>query len=188
VSRVVASEPAVIPAADPADPAAAAHAASRHADEAAALEAEAAGADPGNTASGLLIEAANQWWLAGDRQKCCDLLAAVIEQGGEAGCFARAELLSVLLHEDDRAGAEAELAALADDPALTEGPCQLVGELLSDHGALNAALEWYDRVVGFWTDERRLAAVAPTTGRHTVDQMITQQRGRVRKRLGLPAE
>ena len=156
-----------------------------HADEAAALEAEAAQCGPGNTASGLLIEAANQWWLAGDRAKCGSLLATVIGEGGEAGCFARAELLNVLLHEGDRAGAEAELAALAADPALTEGPCQLVGELLSDHGALNAALEWYDRVIEFWTDERRAAAAVPASGRRTADQMLAQQRQRVRKRLGL---
>jgi hypothetical protein len=126
-----------------------------------------------------LIEAANECWLAGDREKCLSLLGTVIDQGGEAGCFARAELLGVLLHEGDRAAAEAELAALAADPDLTEVPCQLVGELLSDHGALRAALEWYDRVLGFWTDERRAAA---TTG---VDQMLIQQRQRIRKRLGL---
>jgi hypothetical protein len=156
-----------------------------HADEATALEAEAARCVPGNTASGLLIEAANQWWLAGDRTKCGNLLTTVIGQGGEAGCFARAEMLNVLLHEGDRAGAESELESLAADPALTEGPCQLVGELLSDHGALTAALEWYDRVIEFWTDERREAAAVPASGRRTADQMLSQQRQRVRKRLGL---
>src|SRR6185312_14756032 len=104
-----------------------------HAEEASALEAEAAGSTPGSTASGLLIEAANQWWLAGERKKCRSLLETVIDDGGETACFARAELLAVLLQEGDRDGAEAELARLADDPALTEGPCQLVGELLTDH-------------------------------------------------------
>jgi hypothetical protein len=131
-----------------------------------------------------LIEAANECWLAGEREKCLSLLATVIERGGEAGCFARAELLGVLLHDGDQAAAEAELATLAADPALTEGPCQLVGELLSDHGALTAALEWYDRVLGFWTDERRTAAADPA-GRRTADQMLVQQRLRIRKRLGL---
>jgi hypothetical protein len=127
-----------------------------------------------------LIEAANDSWLAGDRATCLSLLATVIEQGGEAGCVARAERFGVLLHDGDRTGAEAELATLAADPALTEGPCQLVGELLSDHGALAAALDWYDRVLGFWTEERRAAA---TTG---VDRMLVLQRQRIRKRLGLP--
>lgn len=159
-------------------------AAIQHAEEASALEAEAAGATPGTTAGGLLIEAANQWWLAGDRKKCRSLLETVIENGGEAGCFARAELLGVLLQEADRDGAEAVLVRLADDPALTEGPCQLVGELLTDHGALAAALEWYDRVLGFWTDERRTAAAA-TEGRRSTDRMLWQQRQRVRKRQGL---
>jgi hypothetical protein len=158
-----------------------------HSDEAAALEAQAAAA--GGEAGGLLIEAANQWWLAGERDRCLTLLATVIETGGEAGCFARAELLGVLLNDGDRAAAETELAALAADPALSEEPCQLVGELLSDHGALTAALEWYDRVLGFWTAERHAAAVpaalAPASGRRTVDQMLVQQRQRVRKRLGL---
>ena len=153
-----------------------------HAREAAALETEAGAGGP--EAGGLLIEAANQWWLAGDRQKCRSLLETVIESGGEAGCFARAELLGVLLQEADRDGAQAELVRLADDPALTEGPCQLVGELLTDHGALAAALEWYDRVLGFWTDERRAAAAA-TDGRRSTDRMLWQQRQRVRKRQGL---
>jgi hypothetical protein len=157
--------------------------AASHASEAAALEAEAA-AGPAEAAGGLLIEAANQWSLAGDPQRCRHLLATVIEQGGEAGCFARAEVLGMLLTGGDRPGAEAELAALAADPALTEGPCELVGELLSDHGALAAALEWYDRVLGFWTVERRAAATAEA-GRRSVDRMLVQQRQRVRKRLGL---
>jgi hypothetical protein len=157
-----------------------------HAREAAALEEEAATGGPDS--GGLLIEAANQWWLAGERGRCLSLLSTVIGTGGEAGCFARAELLSVLLQDGDRAAAEAELAALAADPALTEGPCELVGELLSDHGALTPALEWYDRVLGFWTDERRTAAAAEATGRRNVDRMLVQQRQRVRKRLGLPPD
>lgn len=159
-------------------------AATQHAEEASALEARAADATPGTTAGGLLIEAANQWWLAGERKKCRSLLRTVIDGGGEAGCFARAELLAVLLHEADREGAEAELVRLAEDPHLTEGPCQLVGELLTDHGALAAALEWYDRVLGFWTDERRRAAAA-TDGRRSTDRMLWQQRQRVRKSQGL---
>lgn len=162
-------------------------AAIQHAEEASALESEAAGATPGNTASGLLIEAANQWWLAGDRKKCRSLLQTVIADGGESACFARAELLGVLLEEGDRDAAEAELALLADDPALTEGPCQLVGELLTDHGALVAALEWYDRVLAFWTDDRKAAATAPE-GRRSTDRMLVQQRQRVRKRLSLAAD
>jgi hypothetical protein len=161
-------------------------AAIQHAEEAAGLEAEAAGATPGSKASGLLIEAANQWWLAGDPTKCRALLKTVISTGGEPACFARAELLGVLLEEGDRDGAEAELATLADDPDLTEGPCQLVGELLTDHGALTAALEWYDRVLAFWPDDRSEAAKAD--GRRTADRMLWQQRQRVRKRLSLPAD
>jgi hypothetical protein len=162
-------------------------AATQHAEEASALEAEAAGSTPGSTTSGLLIEAANQWWLAGERKKCRSLLDTVIGSGGETACYARAELLGLLLEEGDRDGAEAELARLADDPALTEGPCQLVGELLTDHGALVAALEWYDRVLGFWTEERHRAAADPD-GRRSTDRMLVQQRQRVRKRLNLSSD
>jgi hypothetical protein len=136
----------------------------------------------------LLIEAANQYWLAGERDKCLHLLAAVIEDGGEAGCFARAERIGVLLNTGEHADAEAELAALAADPALAEAPCELVAELLADQGALTEALQWYDRVLGFWTDERLARAAAPASGRRTSDQMLVQQRLRVRKRMGLPAE
>lgn len=131
---------------------------------------------------GILIEAANQWWLAGDREKCRSLLETVIERGGETGCYARAELLGVLLQDGDRDGAEAELARLAKDPELTEGPCQLVGELLTDQGALAAALEWYDRTLAFWSEDRRKAA-ADAEGRRSADKMLWQQRQRVQKRL-----
>jgi hypothetical protein len=136
-------------------------------------------------AAELLIEAASRWRLAGDLDRCRDLLTKVITAGGSTACYARAELVNALLHGDDAEAATAELAALANDPALTEGPCQLVAELLTDHGALPAALEWYDRAVRFWRHERRAAATEAPTGRPTADQLLLQQRQRVRKRLGL---
>jgi hypothetical protein len=161
-----------------------------HAEEAAALEAEAArvDADRGDDAGALLVEAANQWRLAGDLARCRALIASVIERGGEAGCFARAELAVILLDTGDGDSAYAELAALAADPSLTEGPCQIVAETLADHGALEPALEWYDRVVAGWSEERRAAATAEHPGRRSMDRVLVDQRQRIRKRLGFPPE
>jgi hypothetical protein len=158
-----------------------------HAWEAAALEAEAvsAGADL-DGASGLLIEAANQWRLAGDHDRCRALLDTVIARGGAAGCYARAELIGILIEGAGDAGAvAAQLAALAGDRALTEGPCQMLGEVLADHGMLVAALEWYERAVGYWSDARRAAAVSGAqAGRRGMDELLVQQRERIRRRLG----
>jgi hypothetical protein len=146
-----------------------------HAREAETLQAEAARADTAE-AGALLVEAANQWRLAGDATRCRTLLAGVIAQGGEAGCFARAELVGLLLETGPRDAVAPELAALAADPALSDGPCQLVAELLTDHGSLADALEWYDRAVAHW-DGPRVAAGA--------DRVLLEQRRRIRKRLGL---
>jgi hypothetical protein len=159
-----------------------------HAEQAAALEAEAGrlAAGGGSDAGALLVEAANQWRLAGDMDRCRSLIATVIEQGGEAGCYARAELTGILLDAGDTDAAHAELAVLAADPALTEGPCQIVGELLADQGALPQALEWYDRAVERWSDERRATALATPTGRRSMDRLLIEQRDRIRRRLTRP--
>lgn len=152
-----------------------------HAREAEALQAEAARVDA-REAGALLVEAANQWRLAGDPERCRTLLTDVIGRGGEAACFARAELVGLLLETGQPDAVAPQLAALATERALTDGPCQLVAELLADHGALPAALEWYDRAVAHW-DERRLAAA-----RGGGDRLLLEQRRRVRKRLGLPPD
>jgi hypothetical protein len=138
---------------------------SRYAVEAAALEAEAA--EGGTDTAHLLVEAAHQWRLAGDAARAHDLLDSVIAGGGEIGCFARAELAGMLLASGDADAAFAELATLATDPACGEGPSRVVAELLTDHGALSAAVVWYDRA-------------APAA-----DPFVLIHRSRVRKRLGL---
>jgi hypothetical protein len=161
-----------------------------HADEAVALESEASrvAAGGGSDAGALLVEAANQWRLAGDMDRCRALIAAVIEQGGEAGCYARAELTGILLDGGDTEAAHAELAKLAADPTLTEGPCQLVGELLADQGAPALALEWYDRAISRWSADRLATAIAAATGRRSMDRLLIEQRDRIRRGLGLPPE
>jgi len=138
---------------------------SRYAVEAAALEAEAAESGP-DTAH-LLVEAAHQWRLAGDAERAQGLLDGVIAGGGEIGCFARAELAGMLLAAGAHEAAFAELATLAADPDCGDGPSRVVAELLTDHGALSAAVVWYDRA-------------APAA-----DPFVLIHRRRVRKRLGL---
>ncbi|GIJ48457.1 hypothetical protein Val02_53430 [Virgisporangium aliadipatigenens] len=138
---------------------------SRYAVEAAELEA--AAASSGSDAPQLLVEAAHQWRLAGDSERSQGLLGTVIAGGGEMGCYARAELAGLLFDAGARDAAFAELALLADDPQCGDGPSRVVAELLTDQGALTAAVPWYDRVV--------------TTG----DPILEVNRSRVRKRLGL---
>lgn len=160
---------------------------SDHAHQATSLEAEArdlAGSGKGFHTGALLIEAANQWRLAGDTQHCRDLLSEIIDGGGDMACYARAELAGLMLDDGAIDAARAELSALAEDPDLTDLSCQLVAELLTDHGVLDAALEWYDRAVARWDDTRR-ATAGRAEGRISADRMTLQQRRRVRKRLGL---
>jgi hypothetical protein len=155
--------------------------------EAVALESAARQAGtPGRPDGPLLIEAANQWRLAGDTERCRTLLHTVISYGGEAACFARAELVASLL-DDTTPGAvdaaRAELDRLAADPSITEDACQLVAELLTDHGSLRRALDWYERAIARWSPDRR-AAARDQHGRPSPDQLLMQQRNRIRRRLG----
>jgi hypothetical protein len=154
----------------------------KHAGEAVELE-RAAHRTGGHPDGPLLIEAANQWHLAGNLDRCRALLAVVIDQGGTPGCYARAELIAILLELGAFRSARAELARLAADPALDDGACQLVAELLTDHGSLDRALDWYDRAIARWDDHRRAAATGQPGRRPTEDQLLVQQRNRIDRRL-----
>ncbi|MFC5993472.1 SEC-C metal-binding domain-containing protein [Pseudonocardia hispaniensis] len=135
----------------------------------------------------LLLEAAQAWVRAGDRERATRLLGDLIDAGGADGCYARVEMAE-LLWEDDR-GAEAEnhLAALARDPALHDGHCQLAAELLAERRDLKGALRWYDRLVARLPSDE-IEAVRGPDGWAAFASIPLRGRREVRRELGLASD
>jgi tetratricopeptide (TPR) repeat protein len=135
--------------------------------------------------SEILLEAADAWRAAGEYDRAVELLAEVIETGGEDGCLARFQLAEVHFERgaDDEAGAE--LAALAREPALNDGQCQLVAELLDERGDLAGAARWYDRAVARLDSDTIEGLQQPHDVVSTMAGIMLRHRRNVRERLGL---
>jgi len=130
-----------------------------------------------------LLDAAAAWKSAGDTERAARLLTEVIGGGGVDACWARAELAQLHLDAGDDAAAALQLSSLASDPALDEGPCQIVAEWFAGRGDHAQALRWYDRAVS------RLAAeeLRPNADQLSSPLVTILLRGRreTRRQLGL---
>jgi len=133
----------------------------------------------------ILLEAADAWHRAGRTDRAHAILADLVAQGGEYGCHARVQLADQHLQAGEAALADVELAALAKDPALGEGHCELVAELLAAHGDLDQAARWYDRAAVRLTDDQ-LDALRRRDGWLAIAATIMlRNRQHVRQQLGL---
>ncbi|GEL17078.1 hypothetical protein [Pseudonocardia asaccharolytica] len=132
----------------------------------------------------IQLEAAQAWIRAGNLERATRLLGDLIGAGGEDGCYARVEMVELLLKDDRDAEAEGQLAALARDPALHDGHCQLVAELLAERRDLNGALKWYDRLVARLSSEE-IEAVRGPEGWLAFASIPLRGRREVRRELGL---
>lgn len=135
--------------------------------------------------SEILLEAADAWRRAGGYSRATELLAEIIGTGGEDGCFARYQLAEIHFERGADEEAEAELAALARDPALTDGHCELVGELLEERGDLPGAARWYDRGVARLDAEALDGLRDPDGWADMATGMLVRNRRHVREQLGL---
>lgn len=132
----------------------------------------------------ILLEAADAWQRAGERERAGELLNQLVAQGGEYGCDARVQLADLHLRAGDTEPAKAQLAALAKDPALGERQCELAAELLAEHGDLVQAGRWYDRAAARLSDEQ-LDALRRRDKWLTIGTTIMLRgRQRVRQQLG----
>ena len=131
----------------------------------------------------ILLEAAEAWQRARpDRARA--ILAELIERGGEYACDARIQLADLHMEAGDTDLAQAELAILAKDPALTERHCEIAAELLAAHGDLTEAARWYDRAAAHLTDDQ-LNALRHRDGWLSIGTTITlRNRQRIRRQLG----
>jgi tetratricopeptide (TPR) repeat protein len=154
-------------------------------DEATALEAEAE--EYPDERGEILVEAAAAWRRAGQVDRARDLLEHLIADGGEDGCFARFTLAEGYFEDGAVDEAYTELARLAREAALTEGPCTFVAELLAARGDLEGALRWYDRAVAR-LDADDLQALRRSNSFMHVSSVMIRGRREVRRQLGLPVD
>lgn len=136
----------------------------------------------------ILLEAAVAWRGAGDRDRATRLLTEIVAEGGEDGLYARCELVADCYERGDVAGAEQGLAQLAREPALHDGHCQLVAELLAERGDLHGAAAWYDRAVARLAPETVAALRGPDGWMQLAAAIMLRGRRGVRRRLGRPAD
>jgi tetratricopeptide (TPR) repeat protein len=151
-------------------------------DEAAALEAEAE--EYPDERGEILLEAAVAWRAAGRPERARELLGQLVAGGGEDGCFARTELADGYFSDGADEAAYAELALLSREPALHDGHCELVADLLAERGDLPDALKWYDRAVARLTPET-LDGLSDSDSWLQPSSIMLRNRRDVRRRLGL---
>lgn len=132
----------------------------------------------------ILLEAAEARRRAGNYDRAAELLHEVIGAGGEDGLFARCQLVELRFAEGADEAAYAELDRLAHEPELTDGPCQIVAELLAERGDLRAAAAWYDRAVARLSDEQIKALHGPDPWLR-MEAIMLRGRRDVRHKLGL---
>jgi tetratricopeptide (TPR) repeat protein len=153
--------------------------------EAAALEAEAD--EYPDDRGEILLEAARAWRRAGAKARADELMTEIIAAGGEDGCYARFERAEACFEDGNGDEAHAELDRLARDPALHDGHCTIVAELLAEREDLEGALRWYDRAVARLTSEQ-IDALRKPDGWAQMSSVMIRCRHDVRRRLGLPAD
>jgi tetratricopeptide (TPR) repeat protein len=133
----------------------------------------------------ILLEAADAWRMAGEYDRALPLLAELIKMGGEDGCHARFQLAEIHFERGSDDLASAELARLARDPALNDGHCTFVAELLDERGDLAGAAKWYDRAVARLDNETIEGLREPDGWVSMMTGILLGNRRKVRERLGL---
>jgi tetratricopeptide (TPR) repeat protein len=136
----------------------------------------------------ILLEAADAWDRAGNRARALKILTGLVGAGGDDGLYARTHLAEIHFKAGADDEAYAQLAALAKQPGLTEGHCELSAELLAERGDLEEAARWYDRAAARLTSEQ-LGALQYQDGWLSLAStiMLRGRRG-VRERLGLASD
>ncbi|GAA2896682.1 hypothetical protein GCM10010472_63990 [Pseudonocardia halophobica] len=152
-------------------------------EEAEALEAQVA--EYPDERAEILREAAYAWRDAGEGARAERMLRELVAEEGEDGCWARTDLIEVLLADGRQKEARAELDALARHPDLDGGHCGMVAELLAGRGALSEALGWYDRFVTRLSPDA-LDALRGPEGWMELAAPTLRGRRLVREELGLP--
>ncbi len=135
----------------------------------------------------ILLEAVSAWRRGGRPDRAYELIEQLVADGGPDGCFARAQRIDYLYADGRDEDAATELAALARDPALGDGPCQMVAELFAEREELEQAAAWYDRSVAR-LDDAAIEALRGAGAAFSYASIVVRGRRDVREALGLPPD
>lgn len=132
----------------------------------------------------ILVEAAEQWRLAGEHDRAIALLDRAVDMGGEEGNMAQVVLADVLfgLGRDDEA--RAQLDSLRQSRPASPAPYHLAAELLEAFDDLEQALTWFNMAVSRLTEEEMAVRTEPLSYAGN----IIAGRRRVREALGQPPD
>lgn len=159
--------------------------AKQSAERAAAFEAEAL--EYPDERGELLLNALVNWRRAGHPDRAYALADELVAAGGSDGCFARIDRIEFLLEDGYRDRAATEIAELARNPALEDGHCQMVGEMLDEFGDIEEASAWYDRAVARLREDQ-IAALREENAGWAYAATVVRGRRNVREKLGLPPD
>ena len=134
-----------------------------------------------------LQEAVAAWRRGGRPERAYELLDQMVADGGPDGCFARAQRIDYLLADGRDEDAAPEIVALARDPELNDGPCQIMAELFTERDELEEAAKWYDRAIAR-LDARSIDALHGPAASFSVAAIVVRGRRKVREALGLPRD
>lgn len=135
----------------------------------------------------LLLEAVGAWRRGARPDRAYELLDEMVAEGGPDGCFARAQRIDDLYDDGRDEEAAAELAVLARDPELGDGPCQMIAELLAERDELENSAEWYDRAVAR-LDPDFIDALHGPYASFSYAAIVVRGRREVREALGQPPD
>jgi tetratricopeptide (TPR) repeat protein len=135
----------------------------------------------------ILLEAADAWKRAGDRDRAITLLTEAVALAGDDGAAARVTLADVYFEFGDAERAHAQLDDLRRDRPPSPMAYHLAAELLEARGELDGALTWFGMAMARLTEEE-LAELGTDHGPFTEAGTVLAGRRRVREALGLPAD
>lgn len=148
-----------------------------------ARELEAQLAEFPNERGEILLEAAESWRRAGDRDRAIELHNQAVELGGEDGGFARVGLAELFYELDRPEDARAQLDALREDRPASAAPYQLAAELAETRGELQEALTWMNMAVSRLPEDE-LAEL----GILSYANNVLAGRRRIRRAMDLPPD
>lgn len=134
----------------------------------------------------ILLEAAEQWKVAGEPDRAIALWRELIEAGGEDAGYARHGLVELYFEQGRDPEAWEQLLSLEDD-AVHGGPAGLIAELLAERGDDEAALSWYNKAIAA-LDADQVAAIGTPGDGPSVHAPLFFGRQECRRRLGLPTD
>jgi tetratricopeptide (TPR) repeat protein len=136
----------------------------------------------------ILLELADAYASAGERERAVEVWRDLIADGGEDGDFARYALAEELFKQGENEAARAELATLKAGGRVTHGAWHLAAELYETRGELAEAADWFTTAVRQLSDEDLTRLREDGLSWMSRVGMLIRARRRVREAMGQPPD